>query len=104
MGEVPVPSWGAETLGHLTIADLTGAQSLSDNPPSLLAPPLTTVFDGFDFEDNMTYNGTYFIPADPMGTVGIDMAIAVGNSLIETRDKTGTLLWQDDLDGFFSSL
>ena len=62
-------------------------------------------FDGFNFNDNSTENGGYlFIPPDPIGTVGTDQLIAVVNTMIEVRDKSGTLLWRDALQDFFSPL
>ncbi|MCH7722516.1 MAG: hypothetical protein IIC76_04130 [Bacteroidetes bacterium] len=64
-----------------------------------------TTFDGFDYDDNPIFNGGIsFIPPDPSGVGGLDRVIAVVNTMIECRDTTGILLWQDDLAGFFTSL
>jgi hypothetical protein len=38
-----------------------------------------------------------------MGAAGTDRLIAVVNVMIEARDKTGSLLWRDGLEDFFSS-
>jgi len=73
-------------------------------PPPPYSPEAITTFLGFDFDDNATYNGSYFIPPDPSGAAGSDRVIAVVNCMIECRTKTGTLLWIDDLKGFFTSL
>jgi hypothetical protein len=78
----------------------------SPTPPPPYSPTfISTVFDGFNFDDNATYNGgNLFIPPDPIGVAGTDRVIAVVNTMIECRNKTGTLLWQDDLAGFFTTL
>ena len=73
--------------------------------PSITNSPNTiTTFDGFDFDDNSILNGSLFIPPDPSAAGGMDRVIAVVNTMIECRDTNGTLLWQDDLAGFFASL
>lgn len=60
-------------------------------------------FEGFNFDDNATENGGYlFIPPDPIGAVGTDRVIAVVNTMIEARDKGGTLLFRDSLEHFFA--
>ncbi len=79
----------------------------SGNFTPLIPNSLNTVttFDGFDYDDNPIFNGGFsFIPPDPSGVGGLDRVIAVVNTMIECRDTTGTLLWQDDLAGFFTSL
>jgi hypothetical protein len=77
-----------------------GTTPLEPNTPNTI-----TTFDGFDFDDNPIYNGGfYFIPPDPCGVAGLNRVIAVVNAMIECRDTTGTLIWQDDLAGFFTSL
>jgi hypothetical protein len=75
------------------------------SPPESNTPNTITTFDGFDFDDNPIYNGGFmFIPPDPCGVAGLDRVIAVVNTMIECRDTLGTLIWQDDLAGFFTSL
>jgi hypothetical protein len=72
-------------------------------PPPPYSPSAITAFDGFDFDDNPTYNsGFRFIPPDPIAAAGTDRVIAVVNTMIECRTKTGTLLWINDLADFFS--
>lgn len=62
-------------------------------------------FEGFNFDDNATENGGFlFIPPDPIGAVGTDRVIAVVNTMIEARDKGGTLLFRDALADFFTTL
>lgn len=62
-------------------------------------------FEGFDFDDNATENDGYvFIPPDPIGAVGTDRVIAVVNTMIEARDKGGTLLFRNSLKHFFTLL
>ncbi len=73
-------------------------------PPITNSPNTITTFDGFDFDDNSILNGSVFIPPDPSGVGGLDRVISVVNTMIECRDTTGTLIWQDDLAGFFTSL
>lgn len=41
-----------------------------------------------------------FIPPDPMGAAGIDRVLGVVNVLIEMRDKSGSLIFQEDLKTF----
>jgi hypothetical protein len=70
-----------------------------------LDPNILTTFQGFNFNDNATENGGFlFIPPDPIGAAGTDRLIAVVNTMIEARDKSGTLLWRDSLKDFFSPL
>ncbi|MGB5893190.1 MAG: hypothetical protein WBG58_03360, partial [Ignavibacteriaceae bacterium] len=77
-----------------------GTTSREPNTPNTI-----TTFDGFDFDDNPIYNGGFlFVPPDPSGAAGLDRVIAVVNTMIECRDTLGTLIWQDDLAGFFTSL
>ena len=65
---------------------------------------MTTTFEGFGFDDNRTETGFLFIPPDPMGAAGRDRVVAVVNTMIEARDKEGTLLWRDSLRDFFAPL
>ena len=73
-------------------------------PPTPNSLNTIATFDGFGFDDNSILNGSFFIPPDPSGVGGLDRVIAVVNTMIECRDTTGTLLWQDDLSDFFTSL
>ncbi|MCB9088283.1 MAG: choice-of-anchor D domain-containing protein [Calditrichae bacterium] len=61
-------------------------------------------FPGPDFDDNSAQIGVRFIPPDPMGAAGIDRVLGVVNVLIEMRDKSGSLIFQEDLKTFFSPL
>ncbi|MCH9028532.1 MAG: T9SS type A sorting domain-containing protein [Bacteroidetes bacterium] len=74
------------------------------SPPTPNSLNTISTFDGFGFDDNSILNGSLFIPPDPSGVGGLDRVIAVVNTMIECRDTTGTLLWQDDLSDFFTSL
>jgi hypothetical protein len=72
--------------------------------PGPLNPAVAASFPGFGFDDNATENGgSIFIPPDPIGAVGTDRLIAVVNTMIEARDKNGTLLWRDSLRDFFNT-
>jgi hypothetical protein len=62
-------------------------------------------FTGYDFTTNSTENGGFvFIPPDPIGAAGQDRLVAVVNTGIECKSKTGTLLFRDSLHDFFSPL
>lgn len=72
--------------------------------PGPLNPAVAASFLGFGFDDNATENGGYlFIPPDPIGAAGTNRLIAVVNTMIEARDKNGTLLWRDSLKDFFAA-
>jgi hypothetical protein len=91
---------------HQSSAGVTpGPYSGRDVVQSPTSPVIGTSFDGFNYDDNAAENGGYhFIPPDPIGAAGTDRLIAVVNVMIEARSKTGTLLWRDGLETFFSSL
>ncbi len=73
--------------------------------PSLPAT-IGIAFEGFGFVDNPTVNsGFVFIPPDPMAAAGTDRLVAVVNTMIEMRDKTGMpLVPFKGLKDFFSPL
>ncbi|MFY9609778.1 MAG: hypothetical protein WAU45_14315 [Blastocatellia bacterium] len=58
--------------------------------------------EGFGFNDNPTETGFFLIPPDPYGAVGKDRVIAIGNVIIEARNKGGELKWRDALRDFFA--
>ncbi|MEJ2196065.1 MAG: T9SS type A sorting domain-containing protein [Ignavibacteriaceae bacterium] len=104
-------SGGAEFNTLLQKAIRTGnvenfLHATTNTPPSSPENSLIiTRFDGFDYDDNATYNsGFSFIPPDPSGAAGRDRVIAVVNAMIECRDTLGILLWQVSLDSLFTSL
>ncbi|MEE4376874.1 MAG: hypothetical protein V2J55_05085 [Candidatus Competibacteraceae bacterium] len=69
------------------------------------SPGIVTTFDGFNSDDNSTESGGFlFIPPDPIGAAGTNRVIAVVNTMIEARNKSGGLLWRDSLKDFFSPL
>ncbi len=80
----------------------------SDRPVRLpsLSATIGTAFEGFGFADNPTVNsGFIFIPPDPMAAAGTDRLVAVVNSMIEMRNKTGAALVSfKSLEDFFSPL
>lgn len=83
--------------------DLGPYYSLKSKLPPSGIEAITETFEGFDFDDNAFENsGFLFIPSDPIGAAGTDRVIAVVNTMIEARDKTGTLLWRDSLEDFFA--
>jgi len=107
--ETPQISGGAEFNIMLQEAIRNGNVDMfrsldQSNPPLPYSPSATGSFDGFGFDDNSTENGSLFIPPDPSGAAGTDRLIAVVNTMIEARDKTGGLLWRDALKDFFSPL
>jgi hypothetical protein len=61
-------------------------------------------FDGFGYDDNFTENGFRTVPPDPIGAAGTDRLVAVVNSMIEARSKTGTLIFRDALKDFYAPL
>jgi len=70
------------------------------------AATISNAFEGFGFMDNLNVNnGIWYNPPDPMAAAGTDRLVAVGNRMIEMRDKTGTLIVPfKSLQDFFSSL
>lgn len=98
----PEISGGAAMNGHAQPAPLP----LLPPPveiPGPLNPAVATGFLGFGFDDNAVEAGSYFIPPDPIGAAGTDRLIAVVNTMIEARNKNGTLLWRDSLRDFFNT-
>ncbi|MEE9168870.1 MAG: FlgD immunoglobulin-like domain containing protein [bacterium] len=71
-----------------------------------MSATIGTAFEGFGFADNPTVNGGFiFIPPDPIAAAGTDRLVAVVNSMIEMRDKTGaSLVSLKSLEDFFSPL
>jgi hypothetical protein len=65
---------------------------------------ITNTILGFNFQDNVDETGAARPPTDPQGAVGVSRLVAVGNSIVEVRQKDGTLLFRDGLQSFFSSL
>ncbi len=105
--EIPEPS-GASLItsilpippGIIDIGSSNELQTSQSDP--FEAASVSTRFEGFGFDDNATENaGLLFIPPDPHGAAGTDRLIGVGNSIIEARSKTGTLLWRDSIKDFF---
>ncbi len=58
--------------------------------------------EAFGFDDNATENGVFSIPPDPHGAAGNSHIIAIGNLIIEARNKGGHLVWRDALRDFFA--
>lgn len=89
-----------------------GVEAASSGPTtSYLSAPtnlgkfsVDKTFTGFGFDDNATENGARFIPPDPIGAAGHSRVIAVVNSMIESRTKSGQLKWRDGLRDFFAPL
>jgi len=110
--ETPSISAGAEYIRELQKAIREGYEDIykfnhqsPSIPEEFFSTDAITTFDGPDFDTNPIYNsGFYFIPPDPIGAAGTDRVISVVNCMIECRTKSGTLLWIDDLAGFFTSL
>lgn len=62
------------------------------------------VVEGFGFNDNAAETGFFIIPPDPHGAVGNSQVIAIGNVIIECRNRGGQLKWRDALRDFFAPL
>ena len=101
--ETPIPSGGSQAapLAVNPCAPL-GPVSLEVPEPLQGAPGISTNFLGFGYDDNATETGAVSIPPDPMGAAGPDRLVAVVNSMIEARSKSGVLLWRDSLADFFA--
>ena len=81
----------------------------SDPTAAIGASPWTRMvqkaFDSVNFDDNADENdGFRFIPPDPIGAVGYSRIIAVVNTMIEAREKSGGFLWRTSLANFFAPL
>lgn len=115
----PIPSIGEEdpsditdlkTSAHLSAANSIGpsfarsAQEKSSQMNALASGKVDKVVEGFGFDDNATETGAFLIPPDPHGAVGNSRVIAIGNVLIEARNKGGHLVWRDALRDFFAPL
>lgn len=75
--------------------------------PRRLASPHGVVgpsFDGFGFDDHFTENGSYTAPPGPNGAAGSSRVVAVVNSMIEVRSKSGALVFRDALKDFYAPL
>jgi hypothetical protein len=57
---------------------------------------------GFNYDDNVIETGRAWVEADPNGAVGVSRLVAVVTSMIEVRQKDGTLLYREGLQSFFS--
>ena len=105
--EPPEISGGGEAAGRPSMADSTPEQVFVALPSGRLASPTGVVgpsFTGFGYDDNFTENGFRTVPPCAMGAAGTDRLVAVANSMIEARSKTGTLLFRDALKDFYAPL
>ncbi|HXQ33640.1 MAG TPA: hypothetical protein VN843_06425, partial [Anaerolineales bacterium] len=108
LGETPQISSGALAGGQQATTGVQMGPTTDVTNNDLVPSPDTTVgssFEGFGFDDNATENaGFVFIPPDPIGAAGTDRLLAVVNTMIEIRNKSGVLQWRDSLKDFFSPL
>ncbi|MBI4818404.1 MAG: hypothetical protein HY791_19215 [Deltaproteobacteria bacterium] len=96
--EPTTPSAGSESRAGPPIAfAASGLFGIEDFVPG-------TGFEAMGFYDNLTENGSLFIPPDPNGAAGTDSLLAVVNAMIELRTKGGGLIARESLGGFFTSL
>jgi hypothetical protein len=65
---------------------------------------ITNTILGFNFADNVVKTGTARPPTNPQGAAGISRLVAVGNSMMEVRQKDGTLMYRDSFQDFFSAI
>jgi hypothetical protein len=63
---------------------------------------ITTTIAGYNFTDNLAETSLAYIPPDPHGAAGMSRLVAVGNLLMEVRQKDGTLQFRHDFPTFFS--
>ena len=100
--EQPVP---LKSSGFVAAESISGGDTDDPPLPPMMTVNISTLFEGFGFDDNATENGGFrFIPPDPMGAAGIDRLIATVNTMIEIRDKAGVQLARDSLADFFAPL
>ncbi len=101
-------SGGGEASGRpLFIQETATGASAAPARPRRPASPHGVVgpsFDAFGYDDNFTENGFRTVPPDPIGAAGADRLVAVVNSMIEARSKTGTLIFRDALKDFYAPL
>jgi hypothetical protein len=90
------------------VAEAAPAADVARNPvrppQPFGAPPLNFFFPGFDFDDNGTLAGTYYIPPDPIGASGPFHVVNVGNTMIQWFTKNGVLQYHQSLNTFFNAL
>jgi hypothetical protein len=63
---------------------------------------ITKTILGFNYTDSIVMTGFLNIPPDPHGAAGVSRLVAVGNTMIEVRQKDGTLMFREDFKSFFS--
>jgi hypothetical protein len=103
----PEPSAGALALrsrAGITRGQPTAVGAYLERPVFLDRIFVDRQFEGFRFADNLTEADTLIIPPDPIGAAGHSRVIAVGNAMIEARDKGGALQWRAGLPSFFAPL
>ena len=65
---------------------------------------ITNTILGLRYDDNFAENGVKFTPADSHGAVGASRLVSAVNSMLEVRQKDGTLRFRDGFQSFFSSI
>lgn len=100
------------------VSDQNAAAAAANATTSWLAAPTNAgrfyvdkSFLSMTYDDNPVENirqstglGVRFIPPDPSGAAGHSRVVAVVNSMIETRTKSGQLKWREGLRDFFAPL
>lgn len=102
----PEPSIDDATLRSME-AEALGAFIPGKTPPPPAGTPGLTgpAIEAYDFNDNITYTGSVFIPPDPHNAVGLTHVINVVNVGIEWRPKNNpqdTAEYQNSLQNFFA--
>jgi hypothetical protein len=64
---------------------------------------ITNIILGFNYDDDVTETGGASVEADPNGAVGVSRLVAVVTSMMEVRQKDGTLMFRQGFQNFFSS-
>jgi GEVED domain len=101
--DIDAISGGAEALDHrLNYGAVDPVGGSPDGSLKLFTPGAG--FQAYNFDDNGTETGFYFIPPDPIGAAGLNSVIAVVNVGIECRTKSGSLIFRDSLKDLFAPL
>lgn len=104
--EIPAPEKGEDMLIPNIPSSNLEWQPFQKNKEAAPSTMNATSISGVDFDDNNTYNGSYYIPPDPSGAVGTTHVCHVVNALISCHTKAGAQAsgFPDDLKGFFTTL
>jgi hypothetical protein len=109
-GKAPIPSYdGSQILPSEASTGVTGETNYPREKPEipgiLGAPSLLSSIEGFNYNDNPTYNGFYFIPPDPIAAAGPLHVVNIGNCIIQWHRKSdGVTENTQSLKSFFAPI